>query len=62
VLSTAQQVWLCKLGGATPAVKEIREGALASSTSKPVPEIGNALYTTSRTAVVNQSKLIVFLM
>ncbi|WZZ50376.1 hypothetical protein YC2023_050483 [Brassica napus] len=86
VLSTAQQVWLCKLGGATPANKEvakdtvellesqseseegsddeyvdnyllmeheeeIREGALASSTSKPVPEIGNALYITSRTAL-----------
>lgn len=42
--------------------EEIREGALASSTSKPVPEIGNALYITSRTAVVDHSKLIVFLM
>ena len=42
--------------------EEIREGVLASSTSKPVLEVGNALYITSRTAVVDQSKLIVFLM
>ncbi|CAF2165516.1 unnamed protein product [Brassica rapa] len=61
-LALPNKVWLRKLGGATPAEEEIREGVLASSTSKPVLEVGNALYITSRTAVVDQSKLIVFLM
>lgn len=51
--------------------EKVRERALASSRSKPVPDDGqrriakdrrgNTLYRTSKTVLVDQSKLIVFL-